>query len=178
MHAEVAVARADRGAETVLVGRVELVQLPAAHLSNRHRGHHLDAIDLVALDQSAEHARLDGTEVDGHEWMRHDREAALRVDRLDGVLDRHPTLDRPLQEPAEDVRLRGRSRGDLLPGDHDHAGLGAARLGLFDGLHRVVVGDGDEVELRAPRRFHQLRGRDHTVRRKRVAVRISSHSAS
>jgi hypothetical protein len=35
-----------------------------------------------------------------------------------------------------------------------------------------VVGDGDEIEAGLDRRVHELRGRDHAVGRKRMAVRV------
>ena len=146
MRAEVAVAGADRGSEPFPIPGVELVELSAAPGADRHGEDHLDPVDLVFVEQAAQHVGLDRAEIDGHEGMRDDGECALVVDRGDRVLERHSALDGLFQEPGEHVCLGGPSRGDLLTRDDGEACGRPALLRFLDRGHGVVVRDRDQVE--------------------------------
>ncbi len=127
---------------------------------------------MMALEEAPQHVGLDRAEIDRHERMRDDREAVLVVDRRDSVFERHPALDRLIEEPRQHVR-RGRPlRRDLLARNDDQPGALTALLHLFDARHGVVIGDRDQVDVRLDRGFDQLSRRDHTVRRDGVAMRV------
>src|SRR5256885_1672592 len=105
VRAEVAVAAAYARAEPVSVPAGELHQPGSASPAHGDGRHHLDAVKPMLLDEAHQHRRLDGGDVDRHEWMRNDGEAALVVDRFDCVFDGHPAPDRLLEEPTDHVRL-------------------------------------------------------------------------
>src|SRR5438034_11305146 len=127
------------------------------------------------FDQVPKQVGLDGTEVDGHERMRDDREAALVVDGRHGVVERHPPLDGAVQEPGHHVGPRRPPGGDLLCRDHLQARGVATLLGFLDRPHRVVVGDGDQVESGLDGGLDQLCRGDHAVGGEGVTVRVGDH---
>src|ERR1700704_2099135 len=167
-----AVAPADRRSQPIAVALIELVELAPAPRTGRDGELHLDAVDVMALEQAAQHARLDRPEEHRHEGVRNDHQRALFVDCRDGVFQRHPSLDWLFEEPTDDVGLGRPSGRDLLPRDHAQPDCQAALLHLFDGVHGVVVRHGDQIEVSIDRGLDELRGCDHAVRRDRVAVRI------
>ncbi len=104
--------------------------------------------------------------------MRDDHEPALLVNRRHSVGHRHRSRDRLLEKPPEDVCLRRPCGGRFLPCHDGEAGGFAPLLDLTSGCHRVVVGDGDEIQARLHGGVDELRRRHHAVGRERVAVRI------
>src|SRR2546429_5277186 len=71
--------------------------------------------------------------------------------------------------------MRGPVGGNPLPRHDDKACLLAEVLRRLDRGHRVVVGEGNQVEMSLQGRLDELGRTDHAVRGERVAVGIRDH---
>ena len=77
------------------------------------------------------------------EGVRHVDDAALRLDRRDGLGERHARRHGALEEETHHLAFGGL---DLLPDDDPHS-VAVGELATFEtAVDRVVVGDGDHVE--------------------------------
>ena len=104
--------------------------------------------------------------------MRHDRQAALLVDLGDRRLEALVAPEPSLQEDAEEVPAAGRH---LL--GHDDldaaAALPSEALAFDRGLDPLVVGDGDQIQIRLVLGIvEDLGGRSGPVRGDRVDVHV------
>jgi hypothetical protein len=83
------VSGAERGAEPVAARRVVLVETLPRPGQHRRGVAQLDTVNGPTLEQRVQPALRHRGEVRGHERVGDDRQAALIVDGVEGVLDRH-----------------------------------------------------------------------------------------
>jgi len=134
---------------------------------------HLDRVEVEvggepadAVDRTAEAL---GHPLGAPEGMGGDRDAALVVDLVDRRGGAQAGADPALEEEPEDVALPA---GDLLTDDHRNSGRPRAVLDRPKGaLDRVVVGDGDHIEVGFERNvINHLRRRRPAVAEGRMKV--------
>ena len=104
------------------------------------------------------------------ERVRDDCDATLLLDGEDGIGGAHAGEDLLFEEQTDDVSFSG---GDLLSDDDVEAVLLSERLRVKRALDGVVIGDGDDIEVRAVLHvLHDLRDARETVAVVRVDMNI------
>ena len=147
--------RAGAGDQPVLVGEALRLLVEAAHGDSRVE--HLEHVDVP---HDLQQVLVVGNRVQAVEGMRHVREPALGMDRVDRLLERHAARDLLLDEEADHLSL---VRGlDLLGHDHLDPLRALARLERARDL--VVVGDRDRAQAALLRRLEQHVHRRRAIR--------------